>query len=163
MNKIILAGLVAVIAASATAVPAQAATPNERALVRQVKTLKAQAAKLKRERNTARVQTANMKATLTATRASLVRVTGERDAARASLGICQTGAAAGISTMTPMQAATSVLPAVVTVFESWNDRYGEDGPDGYYASGSKSEYLSDGQLDSMSFSFHIGGLAPFAL
>jgi hypothetical protein len=78
VSKVILAGLVAVVAVTVMAVPAQAATPRERALARQVTTLKAQAAKLKRERNTARAQ-------LVATRATLVAVTGERDAARAML------------------------------------------------------------------------------
>ena len=40
MRKIILAGLVAVVAVTGTAVAAQAATPKERTLARQVKTLK---------------------------------------------------------------------------------------------------------------------------
>ncbi len=78
MRKIILAGLVTVIAATATAVPAQAATPKERALARQVKTLKAQAAKLKVERNAARAQ-------LASTQVILVAVSAERDTAKALL------------------------------------------------------------------------------
>jgi hypothetical protein len=132
MRKTIVAGLVAVTAIIATAGTAQAATPKERALARQVKTLKAQNATLKRE------------------------LASER----ARLSICQTSASAAISTMTPMQAATLILPPVVTVFENWKDRYGEDGPNGYYASASKSEMLSNGQLDDVSFYFSIGGLAP---
>jgi chromosome segregation ATPase len=152
MRKIILAGLVAVVAVTATAVPAQAATSKERTLARQVKTLKAQAAKLKRERNAARVQLAGANARLATTQASLVMVTGERDAARgqvsavtgerdaargqvsavtgerdaarANLGVCQQGVAAAASTMTPMQLTTDLLPTLHAVFEGWKEGYG---------------------------------------
>jgi hypothetical protein len=81
-------------------------------------------------------------------------------AERARVAVCQTGTSGAISTMTPMQASALVLPPALTVFESWQDRYGESGPDGYYSSASKSEHLSNGQLDDISFYFSIGGLAP---
>jgi hypothetical protein len=154
MRKIILAGLVAVVAVTATAVPAQAASPKERALARQVKTLKAQAAKLKRERNAARVQLADTNAGLATTQASLATVTGERDAARgqvatvtgerdaarASLGVCQQGVAAAASTMTPMQITTDLLPTLHAVFEGWKDGYGAGQVS---ASGYKSNTVTD--------------------
>jgi hypothetical protein len=138
VRKIILAGLVAVVGLTATAIPAQAATPKERTLARQVKTLKVQAAKLKRERNAARAQLANAQAGLAATQASLATVTGERDtargqvatvtgerdSARASLDVCQQGVAPAASTMTPMQLTTDLLPTLHAVFEGWKDGYG---------------------------------------
>jgi outer membrane murein-binding lipoprotein Lpp len=165
MRKIILAGLVAVVAVTAIAVPAQAATPKERALARQVKTLKAQAAKLKRERNAARTQLTAVQAGLAATQASLATVTaerdaargqvstvsGERDAARASLAVCQQGVVPAVSTMTPMQLSTNVLPTLHAVFEGWTDGYGAGQ---YSAYASKSSTVSDLYRDQR-FSFDV--------
>ena len=172
MRKIILAGLVAVVAVTGTAVPAQAATPKERTLARQVKTLKLQAAKLKRERTAARAQLARAQAGLAATQASLATVTGERDAARgerdaargevatvtgerdsarASLGVCQQGVAAAASTMTPMQLTTDLLPTLHAVFEGWKDGYGAGQVSAYAY---KSSTLSDSYRDQ-SYSFDV--------
>jgi outer membrane murein-binding lipoprotein Lpp len=165
VRKIILAGLVAVVAVTATAIPAQAATPKERTLARQVKTLNAQAAKLKRERNVARAQLANAQAGLAATQASLATVTverdtargqvtgvtGERDSARASLGVCQQGVAAAASTMTPMQLTTDLLPTLHAVFEGWKDGYGAGQVSAYAY---KSSTVTD-SFRSQSYSFDV--------
>jgi outer membrane murein-binding lipoprotein Lpp len=165
VRKIILAGLVAVVAVTATAIPAQAATPKERTLARQVKTLNAQAAKLKRERNAARAQLANAQAGLAATQASLATVTverdtargqvtgvtGERDSARASLGVCQQGVAAAASTMTPMQLTTDLLPTLHAVFEGWKDGYGAGQVSAYAY---KSSTVTD-SFRSQSYSFDV--------
>jgi hypothetical protein len=77
----------------------QAATPRERALVRQVKTLKAQNAKLTRERNSARAQ----------------------------LATAQQGTAQTVSTMSPVQITQTLFPTIYNVFEAWDD--GFDGGD----------------------------------
>ena len=75
---------------------AQAATPRERALARQVATLKKQNVKLKRQ----------------------LKIT------RAQLTTCQQGVGPAASTMTPFQLATTVFPAANLVFEHWQDGYG---------------------------------------
>ena len=86
------AALLAAVALS-VAVPANASTPRERSLARQVRTLKAANMKLRRERNTA----------------------------RAKLAICQQGVGKAASTMTPFQLTSTVFPAANLVFEHWQD------------------------------------------
>lgn len=76
----------------------QAATPRERALLRQVKTLKAQNAKL----------------------------TNERNAARAQLATSQQGTAQTVSTMSPSQITQTLFPTIYNVFEAWDDGF-DDG------------------------------------
>jgi hypothetical protein len=82
----------------AFAASVQAATPRERALVRQVKTLKAQNAKL----------------------------TSERNSARAQLATAQQGTAQTVSTMSPSQITQTLFPTVYNVFEAWDDGF-DDG------------------------------------
>jgi hypothetical protein len=165
VRKLIIIGLVAAVAVTATAIPAQAATRKERTLARQVSTLKVQAAKLKRERNAAHAHLAGAKAGLAATQANLVTVTGERDAARAqlatvtgerdsaraSLSVCQRGVAAAASTMTPMQITTDLLPTLHAVFEGWTDGYGAGQLSAYAY---KSSTVSDSYRDQ-SYSFDV--------
>jgi hypothetical protein len=76
----------------------QAATPRERALLRQVKTLKAQNAKL----------------------------TNERNFARAQLATAQQGTAQTVSTMSPSQITQTLFPTIYNVFEAWDDGF-DDG------------------------------------
>jgi hypothetical protein len=82
----------------AFAASVQAATPRERALVRQVKTLKAQNAKL----------------------------TSARNSARAQLATAQQGTAQTVSTMSPSQITQTLFPTVYNVFEAWDDGF-DDG------------------------------------
>jgi hypothetical protein len=97
--KTLLALVTTAVITLAFAASVQAATPRERALVRQVKTLKAQNAKLTRERNSARAQ----------------------------LATAQQGAAQTVSTMSPVQITQTLFPTIYNVFEAWDD--GFDGGD----------------------------------
>jgi hypothetical protein len=97
--KTLLALVTTAVITLAFAASVQAATPRERALVRQVKTLKAQNAKLTRERNSARAQ----------------------------LATAQQGTAQTVSTMSPVQITQTLFPTIYNVFEAWDD--GFDGGD----------------------------------
>jgi hypothetical protein len=97
--KTLLALVTAAAITLALAASVQAATPRERALVRQVKTLKAQNAKLTRERNSA----------------------------RAELATAQQGTAQTVSTMSPVQITQTLFPTIYNVFDAWDD--GFDGGD----------------------------------
>ena len=78
-------------------------------------------------------------------------MTGERDSARASLGVCQQGVATAASTMTPMQLTTDLLPTLHAVFEGWKDGYGAGQVSAYAY---KSSTLSDSYRDQ-SYSFDV--------
>ena len=122
MRKLIIiaALVVSTTALVAVASPAQAATPKERNLARQVQTLKAQKTKLTRERNAARAQRAAARSSLATAQQSIVKLTRQRDAARSSLATAQFSTSAAVSTMTPQQINSLVLPEIYDVYKAWS-------------------------------------------
>lgn len=109
----------------------QAATPRERALVRQVKTLKAQKANLTRERKTARTQLAT---------------------ANSQLATAQQGTAQAVSTMSPIQITETLFPTIYNVFEAWNDGF-DDGD--LWTSNYTTHTVDGAGDDSWSYSFSL--------
>lgn len=117
--------LVALVVTGSVAEVAGAATPKERALTRTV-------AKLTKQNRTLKQQLA---------------------AERARVAVCQSSTAGAVATMTPVQAARVVLPAVYDVFKSYDDTFGYDGA--YTVFQTKSETLDVG-TGRRSYDFTFG-------
>lgn len=148
MKGTVVVTFIAALAVTAgLAAPAQAATPKERKLARQVKTLKAQNSTLKNraKRLTNRNKTLTternaLAADKTALGAQVASLTTERDwlswkvdyvsgqltTAQGQLTTAQQGVVPAIGTMSEADLYSTVLPAISTVFRGGSSRFTYD-------------------------------------
>ena len=146
MRKLIIiaALVVPTVALLAVASPAQAATPKERNLARQVQTLKKQVKKLKTQNTTLKNRVTTLtsaNATLTSANATLTTernslnldkavlgaqvtiLTNERNDLKGQVNTAQQGAVAALGTMSESSLYSEVLPIITNVFNGGSSKY----------------------------------------